>query len=353
MRTICSTMIDFTLIKSGEEFEMFCEDLLKAKGYDIASRPARGPDGGKDMIISFEYTDPLGFNERLRILIECKHFAKSNRSVREEHVGNIVERTLANNCNRFLLITSTVPSASVSRQLEGITTNPSIPISAAFWAKNDLEKYVLEFPELEKRYFSFGKTMSTLAGIEEPPLWNIAIHSHPDFAQELQNAVTIWNKAQKHIHFSMIRPSRFLENQLLSSGEIDEDAAAYIANRIRLEAGFMADDGIIQFCEKRLYDDEYYQLYTSETLHDEDPPNTSTISLHFLRYLSTDPISVDTPILAMILQNILHTVASEIGLNAHDETRGCIMDFDNNMTDILIAVRKGPMFCDSCEKQLH
>ena len=98
MRTICSTMIDFTLIKSGEEFEMFCEDLLKAKGYDIASRPARGPDGGKDMIISFEYTDPLGFNERLRILIECKHFAKSNRSVREEHVGNIVERTLANNC---------------------------------------------------------------------------------------------------------------------------------------------------------------------------------------------------------------------------------------------------------------
>jgi len=43
-------MIDFKLIKSPEDFELFCEELLKTYGFTIISRSARGPGQGKDII---------------------------------------------------------------------------------------------------------------------------------------------------------------------------------------------------------------------------------------------------------------------------------------------------------------
>lgn len=125
-------MLDFSLIETSEEFEMLCEDLLIAKGFFIETRPSRGQDHGADIIAHMFKTDSLGFTESLRVLVECKHFAKSNQSVREDNVKNIVERTLSNNCARYLLITSTMPSTSVNHQIKNISNNPTIGISAAF-----------------------------------------------------------------------------------------------------------------------------------------------------------------------------------------------------------------------------
>ncbi len=50
--------IDFTEIQSGEEFELFCEDLLQEMGFSIKAKVARGPDLGKDIIAthSLPYT---------------------------------------------------------------------------------------------------------------------------------------------------------------------------------------------------------------------------------------------------------------------------------------------------------
>jgi hypothetical protein len=42
--------IDFTQIESGEKFELLCEDLLKAMGFTIVEKVARGPDRGKDTL---------------------------------------------------------------------------------------------------------------------------------------------------------------------------------------------------------------------------------------------------------------------------------------------------------------
>jgi hypothetical protein len=44
--------IDFTQIESGEDFELPCEDLLRAMGFTIVHPPARGPEGGRDLITS-------------------------------------------------------------------------------------------------------------------------------------------------------------------------------------------------------------------------------------------------------------------------------------------------------------
>ena len=40
--------IDFTQI-DPEEFELLCEDLLRALGFSIEAQVARGPDLGKDI----------------------------------------------------------------------------------------------------------------------------------------------------------------------------------------------------------------------------------------------------------------------------------------------------------------
>lgn len=344
-------MVEFTLIRSGEEFELFCEDLLKAKGFRIISRPSRGPDGGKDIKASLTYTDKLGLNVDLLVLVECKHFAKSDRSVRESDVGNIIERTLMHNCNRYLLITSTVASTSVVNQLEGISLNPAIQIYATFWAKNNLDEMLMEFPELKKRYFSDNRRIDLEPAESEKKLWNIIIHEHPDFSEELKEIIEIWNDSQHNFLFSAVRPSKDLERQLLSSGKIHEEIADKIADQIRKEAGFNSDDEMIQFCEKRLHGEEYYQLFSSGTLQDEEPPNTSTISLDFMRKLARGQTE-EAPLLAMILQTILHVITSGIGIEPHDETKGCIMDFDENMEDILIGLKNGPKFCSSCQKQL-
>jgi len=345
-------MFDFTLITSGEEFEQLCEDILRNKGIEIISKPSRGPDFGVDICATISVTDDIGINEKHRILIECKHFAKSNRSVREDDIGNIIERTIANNCRKYLLITSTTVSSVVSHQLQGISNNPSIPISATFWAKNDLDKFINESPEIRNRYFVGKQKNDTLTAKSSEPAFTVIVHSHPDFSQELDKMISLWNEQQQHISFILIRPSRLFETELLSSGSIHEKEAAVIADKIRKEAGFLKEEGIIQFCEKRLFGESYYQLFASGTEYFEEPPYTSTISLQFMRLLSQAKPLSDSSILDMIYQTIIHVISTGIGLQSHDETRGCIMDFLNYMPDILVGLQDGPKYCSFCEKQI-
>jgi len=76
-------MFDFKRIESGEDFELLCEDLLQAMGYTVEASVSRGPDLGRDIIVSKTVTDEMGFTESYRYLIECKHYARSGKSVQE------------------------------------------------------------------------------------------------------------------------------------------------------------------------------------------------------------------------------------------------------------------------------
>ena len=90
------------------------------------------------MIVFPPKPNTLGLSDKSRILVECKHYAKSNTSVREKDLKNFLERTLSHNCNCYLLITSTIPSSSVIYQLEGIDKNPTLNVNIIIWAKNNL-----------------------------------------------------------------------------------------------------------------------------------------------------------------------------------------------------------------------
>ena len=124
-------MIDLSLIKTSEDFELFCEDLLKAVGFIIESRPGRGPGQGKDIICSRYLDDEFDGRQVQRFLVECKQFASSGKSVYENDTRNIVERAIRNQCDHYLLITSTVAGVSVRDQIESIDRNRDYKLSHA------------------------------------------------------------------------------------------------------------------------------------------------------------------------------------------------------------------------------
>ena len=130
-------MLDFTTI-SPEDFELLCEDLLNDLGFSIESRPARGPDQGKDILATKYTTNLLGNVEEERYWVECKHFAKSGKSVQESDIGNFQARLSVHRANRYLLITTTIPSETVKNQIQAFSRDPVIPFKAGFWAKHDL-----------------------------------------------------------------------------------------------------------------------------------------------------------------------------------------------------------------------
>jgi len=145
-------LLDFTEIGTGNDFELFCEDLLTCKGFTILERVSRGKDRGKDIIAEIKQKDPIGITQTFRVLVECKHKAESNNSVYERDLGNIILRTILHQCNRYLLITSTMAASTVQNQLEGINSNSSIPICANCWNKSDLTTFVFQYPKLLNKH---------------------------------------------------------------------------------------------------------------------------------------------------------------------------------------------------------
>lgn len=148
-----SMYIDFTRIESGEDFELLCEDLLQSIGFQIASKVARGPDLGKDIIAVSNSTDIAGINEIHRYLVECKHFALSGRCVKEADVGSPISRMGSHKCDRYILITSTIPCEKLRDQLESID-NSAPHYKAITWSRGDLRRLLDEHPKVRDRYFT-------------------------------------------------------------------------------------------------------------------------------------------------------------------------------------------------------
>ncbi len=157
--------IDFSLIEGGENFELLCEDLVQSMGYKIEEKVSRGPDGGKDIIAVYSIKDPAGFSETHRYLIECKHFAVSNKSVTEEDIGNVVLRMSANACGRYLLITSTVPSEKARKQLSTLSNIGNY--KAEVWSKGDLRRLLFEYKDVRDRHVPLPNNEKTLSLIRD------------------------------------------------------------------------------------------------------------------------------------------------------------------------------------------
>jgi hypothetical protein len=143
--------IDFTQIESGEEFELLCEDLLQAMEFTIVQQPARGQEGGKDLIVSEIVRDKMGFTEKRETLVQCKHRAKSGKAVGFAEVANYRDVMDEYEVRRYLLITSTLPTEDLRTKFEA--TSKKGDYTALIWSKGDLARFLDEHPDVRERYF--------------------------------------------------------------------------------------------------------------------------------------------------------------------------------------------------------
>jgi nucleoside phosphorylase len=182
----------------------------------------------------------------------------------------------------------------------------------------------------------------------------IAVHEHPDFAVELERVLRAWNGVQDDVEFRGLTLSEALTERLVSEGEISVKAASELAARVRRSSGLTSDDAIILITEKRLFHEpDLYRLFVGGTDDNEEPPRTATISLEFPRFLQRAEARDDEQVLfRIVLHNLISIVASIVGLEAHTETRGCLMDVCGTISDISRSLDMGPGFCARCSKKI-
>lgn len=120
-----SATIDFKEIPEAgkgpgrDSWEMFAAEFLRALGFEILEPPARGPDGGKDMLV-VEHLAGRFAVRKIHWLVSCKHQAHSTRSVSITDENDFSDRLEASGADGFLGFYFTMPAASIVNRLSKI-----------------------------------------------------------------------------------------------------------------------------------------------------------------------------------------------------------------------------------------
>lgn len=147
-------MIDFKEIpSSGDTWELFARDFLLESGFYIESVPDRGPDAGKDLLVTEELTGNLN-KYKFRWLVSCKHFAKRDVAVNEKNELNIIERLSTFKADGFIGFYSTLASSGLNSRLNNLRNEKKIKDFTIFDHKA-IENLLLSvgYSKLLLRYF--------------------------------------------------------------------------------------------------------------------------------------------------------------------------------------------------------
>lgn len=134
---------------SQDLFEQFACDFLETIGYDILTRPDRGPDGKKDFFVGEQRKGISGVTF-IKWLVSCKHYAHSGKAVSDNDETDIVDRVKKHNCDGFLGIYSTLPSSALGDKFEGLDM-----IQCSTYDSTRIEKEILLNQEKDRLLASY------------------------------------------------------------------------------------------------------------------------------------------------------------------------------------------------------
>jgi hypothetical protein len=164
----------------GEDFEKLVAAIFRAKSVpaqndqSLSSGPVnptvievlpsgRGADQGRDMLVTTVVNDGIHIR-KFRWLVQCKHNAKSRKSVQPKDVqsnGALPDVVAQHQANGYLLVCSTTPSANLQTLFERLTAQDNNPYIFTAWDETrvceELNRHldVLKqyFPEYYRRYY--------------------------------------------------------------------------------------------------------------------------------------------------------------------------------------------------------
>lgn len=118
-------MIDFKEISDGDAWEAFCRDYLVALGLVVEIPPARGPDGGLDLLVREQLHGSLA-SRQFKWLVSCKHYATSGKAVGTADETNINDRLTQHKADGFIGFYSTMASAALVTRLKELRNDEKI-----------------------------------------------------------------------------------------------------------------------------------------------------------------------------------------------------------------------------------
>jgi hypothetical protein len=138
-------MLDFSEISSdGTQFELLLREILFSLNYHVVWSGV-GADGGRDLLVREEIQSIFG-RRFFTWLVQCKHFAKSGRSVGVKDIDNVIDSCSQHSADGYLLASSTYVSSAVVTRLEAINSDRSKHLITNFWDCTTLER-LLSTPE--------------------------------------------------------------------------------------------------------------------------------------------------------------------------------------------------------------
>lgn len=118
-------LIDFKEVETGDDWELFARDFLAEKGLVVEVGPSRGPDGGKDLIVSEQQTGVMS-SRKFTWLVSCKNYATSDRAVGVKDETDIIERVEQHNADGFMGFYSTMASTALVTRLEALKSGGTL-----------------------------------------------------------------------------------------------------------------------------------------------------------------------------------------------------------------------------------
>jgi hypothetical protein len=132
-------MLDFTeLPQDGTAFEQLVREMFLGYGMHV-EWTGKGPDQGRDLVVVEALTGPLGVADR-RWLVQCKHFAKSQRAVGRDDVGTVIDDCGAIGAAGYLLACSTVASSGLTTKLSELSARTENGIITKVWDGVEIER---------------------------------------------------------------------------------------------------------------------------------------------------------------------------------------------------------------------
>ena len=147
-------ILDINEIKDAEQFENLTAAFfrsLKNGMFVKVEQSGKGPDGGRDILVTFNGTDQID-NFTRKWVIQCKFHSKS---VNRKHLADVNIPTLIHQygADGYLLICKNGVTSKLTEMFESLNKNCKFHYNYKIWNGEELKSKLYVYSKIQKQFF--------------------------------------------------------------------------------------------------------------------------------------------------------------------------------------------------------